>query len=240
MHEEIFNLAENPFISIQCEGSTIGKVSYFIRFYGCNHRCTYCDSSFTFNSDTETIKISLIDLVKDIQSSKVTNIVITGGEPTLYLDKIIALVEELEKYDDSDYTFEIETNGSIELRKEFIDRLWRSGFNFQFNISPKLDYLDDKAYDILKKNIRTLKFFKESFILKFVHEVKTEQELFTIIDRLKNDIKYIKDYIYIMPECRTRKEHLKNFEFALKFCKQYNLIFSPRLHILLYNDLKGV
>lgn len=249
-------LAEAPFISIQGEGNSIGKVSTFIRFQNCNLRCAFCDSKFTWEQSVNLEKYSCLsgeDFIKDFKSILIkensSNIIFTGGEPTLYQKEIIQTIVELEKtrnftYFDCDdmNTYEIETNLTIPLNEEFLNYVELNSFMFQLNISPKLQF---KEYiDTVLNNILTLTEHGIFFILKFVDDGKeeTRKDILSFLDSLNNKIiPYLSlNNIYIMPECVTRQEHLERFETTLNFCKEHGFNFSPRVHILLWDKKRGV
>lgn len=247
--ETKFLLAEEPFISIQGEGRTAGRVSYFLRFSGCPVKCSFCDTPYTFDGSEPVIKKPLSEIADDIAQSKVNNIIITGGEPILYQDNILRLISMVS---DINRTFEIETSGSILMYDDFLVGIKKHLYANQiiFNISPKLQYIKDnpESENILLENIQRLWNFNISFILKFVYEKEKEKEKDIIA--LKNRIlsncgsiniaREVRNRIYIMPECKTREEQLDRFEETLKFCSEHNLIFAPRLHILLYDKKRRV
>ena len=68
------------FYSLQGEGHYTGTPAVFIRFAGCNLKCSFCDTDFT--SFTEMIED---DIVREIGQYPTNHIVITGGEPTLQI-----------------------------------------------------------------------------------------------------------------------------------------------------------
>ncbi|MCX8473821.1 MAG: 7-carboxy-7-deazaguanine synthase QueE [Sediminibacterium sp.] len=71
------------FYSLQGEGANQGKPCYFIRLSGCNVGCFWCDVKESWDV-AENQWISLKELLPDIKNSSCTNIIITGGEPSLY------------------------------------------------------------------------------------------------------------------------------------------------------------
>ena len=71
------------FLSLQGEGHNAGMPAWFIRLAGCNVGCEFCDEKRSW-SLSNAKKESLESIFKKIQSSKVRNLVVTGGEPTLY------------------------------------------------------------------------------------------------------------------------------------------------------------
>ena len=71
------------FYSIQGEGINSGKAAYFIRLAGCNVKCPWCDTKFSWTySDNQVIDVESI--VSSALSYPSRNVVITGGEPLLY------------------------------------------------------------------------------------------------------------------------------------------------------------
>jgi 7-carboxy-7-deazaguanine synthase len=71
------------FLSYQGEGTFLGSRQIFIRFYGCNLKCIFCDTSLekykTFTKE------ELLDKVLDF-GDDYNEVSITGGEPLLYAD----------------------------------------------------------------------------------------------------------------------------------------------------------
>ena len=71
------------FYSIQGEGCNAGRAAYFVRLAGCNVKCSWCDTKFSWNyTDNQIININSI--VESALNFPTKNIVITGGEPLLY------------------------------------------------------------------------------------------------------------------------------------------------------------
>ena len=230
-------LAEPPFLSIQGEGKTTGKLSLFLRFFGCPVKCSFCDTEYSFKGTPLKVDKNLI--IDDMLSKgKFKNIVFTGGEPLLYQDVMDNIIRSLDSQMQSVFTYEIETSGSLRLNGDFLlsflgntskrDRVL-------FNISPKVFSLTENI-EALEYNVTKLKFFNIPFIFKFVDEVKNRD----IIEFLVDKFKIPADLIYVMPECKTREEHLERFASTLEYCKDKGWNFSPRTHILLWDNKKGV
>ena len=92
------------FPTIQGEGNLTGMPSVFIRLYGCNLQCTFCDTDYT----SKNTKLSIDEIVSTCKGYNYDHIVITGGEP--FRQNILPLVEELLFIGKS---ISIETNGTI-------------------------------------------------------------------------------------------------------------------------------
>ena len=47
----MFNIVEK-FLSIDGEGPSIGELATFIRFQGCNLRCSWCDTTYSWDKES--------------------------------------------------------------------------------------------------------------------------------------------------------------------------------------------
>ena len=92
--------------SIQGESSFAGRPCIFVRLAGCNLRCSWCDSEYTF---TGGYKLSEEEVVAEIEKlAPVKLIEFTGGEPLLQEREVVPLMERLLG---SGYELMIETSG---------------------------------------------------------------------------------------------------------------------------------
>jgi len=92
--------------SIQGESSFAGLPCIFVRLTGCNLRCDWCDSEYTF---TGGMKMTLDQVLSEIRRlAPVTLLEITGGEPMLQQREVIPLMQQLIT---SGYTVLLETSG---------------------------------------------------------------------------------------------------------------------------------
>ena len=112
------------FTSFQGEGPYIGTPATFLRLYGCNLNCQWCDT------DISTYEMLSVDDVAEIlmtqmEFNNINLLVITGGEPTLQMEEIKRLIKELPE----DIKIQLETNGSI---FEYLSEI-------EYLISPKED-----------------------------------------------------------------------------------------------------
>lgn len=90
------------FYSLQGEGRNTGRAAVFIRFAGCNLRCSFCDTEF--DSYREMSADEIVDAISVWPSRFV---VLTGGEPTLQVDD--AFVDQLHQHG---YEVAMESNGT--------------------------------------------------------------------------------------------------------------------------------
>ena len=100
------------FRSIQGESSFAGMPCTFVRLTGCNLRCDWCDSEYTF---TGGVRLSIDEVVERVQALSPAGLVeITGGEPLLQEQEVLALMDRLLA---PGYRVLLETSGERPLQK---------------------------------------------------------------------------------------------------------------------------
>lgn len=107
----MFNVAEK-FVSINGEGQKAGQLAVFIRFAGCNLRCSYCDTKWANDFDLKGENLTAEQILEYVLDTGVHNVTLTGGEPLLR-PEIEELISMLVK---AGLWVEIETNGSVPLK----------------------------------------------------------------------------------------------------------------------------
>lgn len=90
------------FYSIQGEGRNAGRAAVFIRFSGCNIRCPFCDTKHQKGKE-----MSDLEIINQIAEYPCRFVILTGGEPTLYID-----ADFVDKLHHKGYEVAIETNGT--------------------------------------------------------------------------------------------------------------------------------
>lgn len=68
------------FQSVQGEGTRAGRPCVFVRFTGCDLRCTWCDSAYAFQGGIEQSRQSV---VAELNAMTLRHVCLTGGEPLL-------------------------------------------------------------------------------------------------------------------------------------------------------------
>ncbi len=97
--------------SLQGESSFAGLPCVFVRLAGCNLRCSWCDSEYTFSGGR---KMSDAEILAEVQRLSPTGglIEITGGEPMLQERELIPFMRQLLDLGcDSPYQLLLETSG---------------------------------------------------------------------------------------------------------------------------------
>lgn len=100
------------FKSIQGESTYAGLPCIFVRLTGCNLRCSWCDSEYTFTGGR---KMSQLQVFAEVQRLSPSGLVeITGGEPMLQEPELLPFMQELIS---SGYRVLLETSGERPLAR---------------------------------------------------------------------------------------------------------------------------
>ena len=125
----VFPVAET-FLSINGEGTHAGQLAFFIRFTGCNLRCSYCDTAWANEPDAPHTAMTAEDLLDAALRSGAGCVTITGGEPMLQPD----IAELLRRLCDVDGLYvEVETNGAVPLER-FLSWEVRPSFTMDYKL----------------------------------------------------------------------------------------------------------
>lgn len=84
-----------------------GRITTFIRMFGCNLDCSYCDTEYAKEGDG----FEEVDIKELADSVKTPNVTITGGEPLHQKDTVRLIAELVAK----GKFVSLETNGTYEL-----------------------------------------------------------------------------------------------------------------------------
>ena len=99
--------------SLQGESTYAGLACVFVRLTGCNLRCSWCDSEFSFYGGKKMAVQEVLSEVARLSPSGGL-VEITGGEPMLQEREVIPLMEQLL---DADYEVLLETSGERTLTR---------------------------------------------------------------------------------------------------------------------------
>ena len=99
--------------SIQGESTYAGLPCVFVRLTGCNLRCSWCDSEYTFTGGHRRTLEEVIEEVEQLSPGGGL-VEITGGEPMLQEREVVPLMQRLL---DAGYTVLLETSGERPLER---------------------------------------------------------------------------------------------------------------------------
>ena len=218
------------FYSLQGEGALLGVPSVFVRTSGCNLRCTWCDTPYTSWSP-EGEERSVDSIVEEVNRYGASHVVITGGEPMI-APEIEELTHRLKQH------ITIETAGTVDTHVR-CDLM---------SISPKLANSTPLSREggrwvqqherlryqpeILKRLIQLY-----SYQLKFV--IMEEADL-AQVRSIVEETGAARTRVLLMPEGVDREVLAERGRWLAEAAKREGFRFTPRLHIELWGNRRGV
>jgi 7-carboxy-7-deazaguanine synthase len=99
--------------SLQGESTYAGLPCVFVRLTGCNLRCSWCDSEYTFHGGSKMTSAQICDEVRRLSPGGGL-VEVTGGEPMLQERELVPLMQQLI---DMGYRLLLETSGERPLER---------------------------------------------------------------------------------------------------------------------------
>jgi 7-carboxy-7-deazaguanine synthase len=222
------------FYSIQGEGRLSGMPSVFIRTSGCNLRCVWCDTPYTSWSP-DGKEMGLDEILHAIESYPLDHVVLTGGEPLL-------------SHEIEDLSVTLKTAGA-HVTIETAATIFKPVSCDLVSMSPKLSNSTPwqkqngrfaAMHDQHRLNYNVVQQFidRYDYQLKFVVDHEQDfAEVRQIVDALKN---VDTSRVLIMAQARNRRQLHQKSRWIVELCKKFGYGYSPRLHIELYGNRRGV
>lgn len=157
------------FYSLQGEGPFIGYPTLFIRLYGCNLNCSWCDTPYARRGENYTVKSSseIIHFWKE-NFPELPHITITGGEP-LIQEESLELMDKLVK---KGAIVTLETNGSVSIKE------------VPSSVYIVMDLKTPSSKMSLYNNYENLNFLQKKDCVKFV--IKDEEDFYWSLKIVEN------------------------------------------------------
>src|SRR5258708_4839739 len=131
------------FHSIQGESSHAGRPCAFVRLTGCNLRCRWCDSEYTFTGGDP---MSIDDVVKQVKGYGCNLVEVTGGEPLAQKEAL----DLMRRLCDEGLEVLLETSGSIDI--EPVDKRGTIILDIKYPCSGEVNKNRWENLDRLKPN----------------------------------------------------------------------------------------
>ena len=217
------------FYSLQGEGSLVGMPSVFIRTSGCNLRCAWCDTPYA-SWYPEGTEWTLDQIVDEVRAHPALHVVVTGGEPMIQ-PEIVPLTERLRQ---TGLHITIETAGTV-FQPVSCDLM---------SISPKLSNSTPKdvlaaQHDRLRIQPGVLRQLMERYDYQLKFVVERAEDLVEIKELLE-ETDADQEYVILMPEGISPQSLRERSLWLAEVCKEEGFRFSPRLHVDLWGDRRGV
>lgn len=231
-------LINELFSSIDGEARRAGELATFIRTVGCNLRCKYCDSKYTWGHEATNREMSVDEIVEECKKFGNHNITFTGGEPLLQKDAD----ELITRLANEGFDVSIETNGAV----DFTKRSWfkpDDEIEYESPLSRIWVCADYKCLTsgMLEEMLGWDKFahLRSNDVLKFVVGSQEDLEL------AREVITYIRShgcncYVYLSPVFGDI-EPAEIVEFMKQHNMQGRIRVQLQLHKFIYPvDMRGV
>ncbi|MDD5568276.1 MAG: 7-carboxy-7-deazaguanine synthase QueE [Candidatus Omnitrophica bacterium] len=211
------------FDSIQGEGLYLGEKQIFVRFYGCNLGCKFCDTKISSFMEYEPEE--LFEELK-LYQDRYHSVSFTGGEPLLQKDFLKEMLKLTRKGNFRNY---LETNGTLhEELKEIID------------------YVDIIAMDLKLPSSTGLNDFWQEHRLFLETASRREVFLKAVISRdtqeedLRRGLRLMREtaqgaVLVLQPDSNEDKVHLRD-----KLAKFKELCRQERVTVCLVNQIHKV
>ena len=217
------------FYSLQGEGRLLGVPSVFVRTTGCNLRCSWCDTPYT-SWQPEGDEVSLDDLIARVLAYPARHAVLTGGEPMIQ-PQLVPLSQALRQ---AGWHITVETAGTVDAPVA-CDLM---------SISPKLANSTPTGdwairHEATRLNLPVLRTLmaKCAYQFKFVVAAPSDLvEIRSLVDALAVD----PADVILMPEGTSADLLRDRARWIAPLCLEHGFRFSPRLHVDLWGNQRGV
>jgi 7-cyano-7-deazaguanosine (preQ0) biosynthesis protein QueE len=215
----------------QGEGPSTGRRAGFVRLGRCNLSCQWCDSGFTWDWDrfdptVELHRRAVSEVLAELTGMGTDRVVVTGGEPLLQQRALTELVAGCAA---RGWRVEVETAGTLAPAPALVETV------AQWNVSPKLansglPVARRRKPDVLRAFVAT---GRAAF--KFV---VTEPADLAEVEQLVAECGLTD--VWVMPEGTDAATIVARLQELAEpvLARGWNL--TPRLHILIWGDRRGV
>jgi 7-carboxy-7-deazaguanine synthase len=214
------------FYSVQGEGMLVGMPSVFVRTSGCNLRCAWCDTPYT-SWRPEGDERSIESIAQEVERHGASHVVVTGGEPMI-APEIVELTRRLAGH------LTVETAGTVdaEVRCDLM------------SISPKLaNSTPEGRWAAQHERLRYQPEVLKSLMRRFAYQLKfviARAEDVAEARAIVNETSADRECVVLMPEGVEPAVLAERATWLVEICKREGFRFSPRLHIDLWGNRRGV
>lgn len=221
------------FYSIQGEGSLVGVPSVFVRTSGCNLRCTWCDTPYT-SWQPEGEDATIEGIMTAVANFRASHAVVTGGEPMI-APQILELTAALR-------------NAGMHITIETAGTVYAPVACDLMSISPKLENSipferENGRWAAQHERLRFQPGILQRLIREYDYQLKfvmTTPEDLAEISKMCETLDADRSKVILMPEGTDRDALRDRGIWLVDICKQEGYRFSPRLHVDLWGNRRGI
>ncbi|WP_412519523.1 7-carboxy-7-deazaguanine synthase QueE [Staphylococcus simulans] len=225
--------------TIQGEGRVIGRKTMFVRTAGCDYRCSWCDSSFTWDgSMKDEIQMmtaeEIYDRLYEIGGDCFNHVTISGGNPAL----IKGIQDLVDLFEEKNIESALETQGSrFQPWMRQINDLTISPKPPSSGMKPNLQILDEVINQCVKDTLNLKVVVFDDADYEFAKQMHHRYPDLPFYLQVGNP--YLDDEV----ENHTARL-LQRYEALVDKVMQSNdmnqVYVLPQLHTLLWSNMKGV
>ena len=217
------------FHSLQGEGSLVGVPSVFVRTSGCNLRCAWCDTPYT-SWKPEGEERSIDSILTEVSAYPARHAVVTGGEPMI-APGIVELTGGLRA---RGLHITIETAGTV-FAPVACDLM---------SISPKLANSTPEGswaaqHERMRFQPEVLRRLTSAYDYQLKFVVAQPRDL-AEIQRMLDQIAADRGKVILMPEGIDTAVLRERGLWLAEIAKREGFRYSPRLHVDLWGNRRGI
>lgn len=225
--------------TVSGEGATLGQRCGFLRLMGCNLKCSWCDTPYTwdasrFDLSAQGQRMTWALIVEQLIAMNVDFVIVSGGEPLLHQNQQ-AWELVLRALDGAGIRVEVETNGTVV--PNAVSRRWVH----RFTVSPKLAHSGDTedkriVRDPLSMFRLMLRYSPARASFKFV--CGTADDV-AEVQRWCKILEIPHHHVWIMPEGVTSQTLCDHLAVITDPAVAAGFNVTTRLHIHVWGDTRG-
>jgi 7-cyano-7-deazaguanosine (preQ0) biosynthesis protein QueE len=222
--------------TLQGEGPSLGRRCSFLRLSGCNLRCSWCDTPYTWDwtgvngvahdPSIERRRLDVAAILDQITQHGTDMLVVSGGEPLLQQRRLLPLLQHLAG---TGVRIEVETAGTIAPLPELVDAVAR------FNVSPKLANSGNPLQR--RHRAQALGALQATGRAAWKFVAVTTGDLDEIAALVAE---HALAPVWVMPEGTTAETVIARMRELAPAVQQRGWNLTTRLHVLLYGNRRGV
>lgn len=245
--------------TLQGEGPYTGRPCAFVRFAECGLTCFFCDTAYTwsfseakaakhrdrqvYNREDEVHRMSIQQVREQVccHAHLGDIVVLSGGEPLLYTGRATNpnrpdyLAELTETLYNAGFSSHVETAGVLTPTARLIRAV------DHFTVSPKLQSSGNSLSMRYKPEVldRFVEINERDATVAFKYVVCNSEDLDEVDVQVRAH-EIPAHQVWLMPQGTTRNELLNAHEWLAKEAIDRGYCFSTRLHVLIWDDKRGV
>lgn len=222
--------------TVQGEGPHAGRLCTFVRLYGCNLTCRWCDTAYTWDVNglngvrypraENQYELPVERIVERVVALGVPICVVSGGEPLLQAKGVYALAAQLATFHVETH---VETNGTREPATETVIA--------HYSVSPKLASAQAGSPERVQRlDVLALWAKHPRAVFKIVCNSRAEVREAV---RLMDAVRVPPERRWVMPEGKFAHELAVTLPVVADAAVEQRINLSPRLHVEAWGNERG-